>query len=55
MKELIWSLAWYPFSAHHSKNVENILKGEYPDEDMSKDLAEFEKAYLSKPGPGSPK
>jgi len=55
MKDLIWSLSWYPFSAYHCNNVKEILKQNFPNEDFNQVLMEFAEVYRSKPGPGSPK
>lgn len=55
MKDLIFGLSWFPHSAHHSRNVRELLKKHYPRAEFEKDLLVFTENYLSKPEEGSPK
>jgi hypothetical protein len=55
IKELIFSLAWYDCSAHHNRNVKDILAREFPGADFSTSLEEFDKCKNMPPGPGCPR
>jgi hypothetical protein len=55
VKELLFSLAWCPYSYYHSQNVKDILNKEFPDTDFSDIIEEFKEIYLSTFKSGSPK
>lgn len=55
MRELLFSLAWYDASAHHYENVQEIIKREFPGEDLSAALADFERCNKMPAGPGCPR
>lgn len=55
IKELLFSLAWCPFSSYHSQNVRDILEKAFPGDDFSGSIEEFKEIYLSPPKTGSPK
>jgi hypothetical protein len=55
MKELLFSLAWCPFSRYHNENVHEILKKAFPQGDFESSIQEFKEIYLSPPQSGSPK
>ena len=55
MKDLLFSLAWYDASAHHSRNAREILASEFPGADFAAALDEFVKCKKMSQGPGNPR
>jgi hypothetical protein len=54
-KELLFSLAWAPHSAHHFEESKRMLSDLFGAEDVTDALREYSRICLSPPGPGSPK
>jgi len=55
LRDFLFSLAWYDCSAHHNKNVKNILSRNYPGVDFADILDEFERCKNMPPGLGCPR
>lgn len=55
LKELLFSLAWSPWSCHHNDNAFKLLTELCPTGDVYSALHEFEQIIKSPTGPGSPK
>ena len=55
MQELLYSLAWAPWSACHYENAKRLLKSFFPGANWGDALENFTEIILSPPQKGSPK
>ncbi|DBA34991.1 TPA_asm: hypothetical protein vir526_00026 [Caudoviricetes sp. vir526] len=55
MQELLFSLAWSPWSNYHFNNAKRLLKSFFPGASWDDALRDFTEIILSSPQKGSPK
>jgi len=55
MDELLFSLAWCSWSAHHASNAKFLLERHFPELDAKKQIERFESIVTHRPQEGSPK
>jgi hypothetical protein len=55
LRDLIRSLAWKPWSSHHSQECIRLLHQLCPGVSFTDELQHFETVITSPPGEGSPK